>query len=675
MTAYDDLPQVAPSHLQSATAEQGVERLFGLPRFICRRETPDYGIDYTVEVVLEGNATNFRASLQLKSQASGEYVANGQFISVEIETSRLNYLERGAHNALVVAYDADKKHFFFEWVHTLVQVLDGDPSRSGWRDQGSVSVRLPTANQVTDDALDAIHGSILDYERRRQDIVRFSQSYTVSVIAGPSAKATTGEAAAALTALRDDGFKRVSRNSHDAVIDDLESLPRSQWYQDPQLTLLAAFAYHRRGAMLKAMHFAERSRSLGAASMSTGPRALLESILNDSRYALGLASSDQYRAGLREVCRQYADTEIGYQKRMEDLWFQLRAAAASGDPGPLVDRILHDAETLLRQAQSAASVNSELILSLTLWLGRLESAAAIQITVDDLRSLRSREAAGFPATLDERVAVARRIVRLTTRGSERIQAVFNASRESGLPELEALALLAAAETDFEAHQSRRLAAPGRFQDAIDPGQLKALSIWLNFASDAAEIFGKLGMRRMALEARRLVVDVLTVLERLGEAAQVTDALEIEARTLDLDPQQVEPKFLRLRREVVKARQDPNTHKRWLASLPDGEVARYAHLSVRSLGLPEDRLQVVQDAYFVARRVAQEAVTFCQYLDYLEDRTGTDDQSTAYASKPLRVVHCRKLGLQTVEEDSEIVNLIRIFKEQRCKGCPLRAPLP
>jgi hypothetical protein len=97
--AFEDYPIVDKSSVQSDTSVNTLNSLFCQRNgFIARTDDPDFGIDFTIELIRNGRATGNRFAVQLKSTKRLSLITvNGErLLSHQFETSRLSLLARQA---------------------------------------------------------------------------------------------------------------------------------------------------------------------------------------------------------------------------------------------------------------------------------------------------------------------------------------------------------------------------------------------------------------------------------------------------------------------------------------------------------------------------------------------------------------------------------------------------
>jgi hypothetical protein len=127
--------------------DSAAQRIFesALPReWVPRKENPDYGLDYTVEVFDQQEQTGLRFGVQLKGTARLE---KGQrHVSYPISTQHLvEYLDKERLPVFLVVVDVGSKQGYWVFLqeHALTHLR-----RKDWRRRKSVTVHLPRSNTL-----------------------------------------------------------------------------------------------------------------------------------------------------------------------------------------------------------------------------------------------------------------------------------------------------------------------------------------------------------------------------------------------------------------------------------------------------------------------------------------------------------------------------------------------
>ena len=115
-------------------------------RWIVRRQSPDYGIDLTVQIVMEEDeVTGDYLNLQVKS--TGQPVKKkGNSLKWKVETKLLNHLMALSLPAILVVYDAVNKRANWLYVKRYVYEELGQQNPK-WKTKKSVTIRIPD-NQI-----------------------------------------------------------------------------------------------------------------------------------------------------------------------------------------------------------------------------------------------------------------------------------------------------------------------------------------------------------------------------------------------------------------------------------------------------------------------------------------------------------------------------------------------
>src|SRR5438067_2156211 len=114
--AFDDLPIVDTYSINEERSNiKLLELLNQTNNFICRKDVPDKGCDFDVELIGNG-ALNWRFPVQLKSVETLKLINDNEFISYRFETSRLGYLlRRPISGGLIILYSLEKDKCFYEY--------------------------------------------------------------------------------------------------------------------------------------------------------------------------------------------------------------------------------------------------------------------------------------------------------------------------------------------------------------------------------------------------------------------------------------------------------------------------------------------------------------------------------------------------------------------------------
>jgi hypothetical protein len=111
-----------------------------------------------------------------------------------------------------------------------------------------------------------------------------------------------------------------------------------------------------------------------------------------------------------------------------------------------------------------------------------------------------------------------------------------------------------------------------------------------------------------------------------------------------------------------------------AQMSNEELSQYAAQMLRTLGLPEERLPVMEREYSSYRDIARERLNWCRYIELLQDKRHESHPATHYRTDPTRFCRCRLHGYCPTFRYTDWEVVISAFKKSYCEVCMDRNPL-
>jgi len=119
-----DLPFVSSEESLETLSNNNFKPLFDINRFEIRSEVfRDKGLDFQIEIKKSSKYTNFRFAVQLKSTKQKHPNIDGS-ISVQIQTSNINYLLNLGMPSFYVLYDSNTNTFYYENLLSFLENLN-----------------------------------------------------------------------------------------------------------------------------------------------------------------------------------------------------------------------------------------------------------------------------------------------------------------------------------------------------------------------------------------------------------------------------------------------------------------------------------------------------------------------------------------------------------------------
>jgi len=504
-----------------------LRRVIREPLFVARVPEPDYGVDFLAEVVTDDSeATNWHLAIQLRSQDPAQFVEQGAYVSVGFKTRALNYLFRGVGLSIIVAYDVPRDRLYWQWTHEAIVALDA--GNREWRDQETVSVRVPTQNALTVEAADVIRREVLEYHQR-------ALASTEALLAPVESRAAAERLASerdVVAAIRDGGVALVSAGLHSEVLSGLRGVPEADWIRDHVVVLAVAHAYERCGSPLQALYYANRIPS-DVPQFDDDHWALVSCIRSSARLALGQIEAEDHWEELREVGERFPQSFVAAQATLIAL--SADAVLASKHRAER-ERV---ALSVLERARAVFAVHTEKMkrsreAKWALWvlLAQVESEVGDQLMIWSSTRIRIAEDMRLPISLTERVEMARQTIDLMDIASKRLQAVTTEAREAGETHWASVAYLAFLESQIKRFGLFAVVdVPDEDQDQAAREDL--LRQTAAGAGETAAQFARAGELGLAFRARRLQGEAYAMLGEESELVDVQQDLERQASQLGL----------------------------------------------------------------------------------------------------------------------------------------------
>jgi hypothetical protein len=648
-------------------------------QFLFRDErTDDKGVDGSLEVKLQFPAaggpnagtkecfTNCRAQVQLKSLDHPAYNGDGS-VSLSVATSNLNYLLNGPC-PLYVVWIAETGEVRYAWAREEWKRLDAE--NPGWQNQATFTVRF--VYPLTKDALAEIHSRVLNearFARHVHEMLAQAALHEQVVVTIEPRTLKTTDPLQIYAWITSSGMTIVGAGYGLQVLNGIELL-NPQHRREARVRLVSGYA----------------NATLGRYHLAAGDLAEVA-----VRRAELSAPDQRFLDYLRGVCEyQTGRIDIAEYLRREDEWATRHDGIGAAE---------HRLESLRLQRLGEGDLDrrAEMLAQMQL------HAAAIEASPD--------------ATAGQKLQA--RIVLLSARGDDLAVHLLEdivtveARGKMGLPNRNmALAVMQAIRQRMQAwwqdanavvQDAEKLRHPLLTADAL-VARVRAMAGILEILRLNAELDGKASIPDQSLtsglmvEAERAMATyrlaghtegecrakiVLAELFLLG--GQVEAARNLAAGVLAVAEamswQQVEAQARpivtgeTLMRKVSSglAEQRAIDEDEHLAVRTDEDMRQFAKFNHTALGLPMDRLPVVERGCRTMRQFAHERLNWCRHIEYLENLSHRGDPATLYATDPPLACRCEKHGYESLIEDPDPHTVLAAFKRACCEGCADRSP--
>ena len=465
------------------------------------------------------------------------------------------------------------------------------------------------------------------------------------------------------------GFALVAAGQGAFVINLVRMLPTDR-ANEPRVRLVAGYAAHSLGE-----YFTART-DLGRAAMhrmSFTPidRYMLDALLLDSDYFVG-------RIDLKEMQeRQFkleteAPQSIACQLRLDRL---RRKHISERDPvnrAAAADEIRQVVQSILSDSEAIQSVK------LRARLTRLYAEVSDQDleNVQALAIIRARADMGMHKTTPDVLALLERTFAANNHLDQESNACVREAVAMNHPLLIAEAILTRIVILICRVMNTRvmLSKPGQ---PLDPPSGNDVETGLNQLQLAENYFRAARSDEGVVRVVLAQADWLVTFGRLGEAVERARSVEGLAYGIGSDRYQ-----RRVAEHLSGATEhhvlldtvsNPPDEVKSLATSTDAELKRCAVHALTVLGLPHERLPVIERECFSWRAISREELSWCRHIELQQDVRHERSPETHFRTDPERVCYCTKHHYKSVIPMPDWEVLLASFKGSRCAGCHDRSP--
>jgi len=333
MTTQGPLPIVDEGRVLQQESIHALNAILPPRDYIFRDErTEDYGVDGSLELLVEGKATNIRAQIQLKGRSNTIVKQDGS-VSVQVRTRNLNYLLNGIC-PLYVLYRPEARELRAAFARDEWKRLEQvNPT---WRDQDTVTIQFRQV--LTSETLVKLNERISQDAQLRRSVderVNCHRSGTGQIVIDPKtlqvvdSKELLNLMAQMGQSLTNSGLARV-------VVERARPIRTSDLLAVPAAALAVAYAHFHLAHYYDASA-ALRQLILSKPVLDANSRSLLEILHISTRRMLSELDDERYE---REMGKWLANAppELAIQQEIADAWSAHTKVVSTLDMGPNYER-------------------------------------------------------------------------------------------------------------------------------------------------------------------------------------------------------------------------------------------------------------------------------------------------------------------------------------------------
>jgi Domain of unknown function (DUF4365) len=667
MAGSNPLPQIHQNSILEQRSIKALNALFkDYPNFLIRDErNNDYGIDASLELIIEGCATNFRSKIQLKATENMLPNANGSR-SLSIPVSNLNYLLNGT-SPLYLLYVASEDRFYFTWAVDEHKRLHKENPE--WKSQETVTIHFSTIMEPNQ--FNNIHDRILREARLnrevRERIANEANCETIHFAINTSTMQTR-DPKQAYELIVNSGLTAVSNGFVHDVLEIIKMLDFDH-QMHPRVQLVCGYAWFCLGRYQQALASIGEALTKKEELNSTDMEVLLQ-IRDASECQIGKISRDEFVVRLHEQ----SDAATG-AARNQDQIRRLRFEYL-GNNDMKQKRLLL---TQLRSAVAAAcndNYSNTYKLQARLDLAYCEgSDRTLAVNYAISRIIVSRHLSNMMSgAIFEPLKAA---IADYLQWEQDMMSLIKKAYQLGVPLLIA-----------ETHRIRLIIrtifiSSQRFASFHGVGtkpnyQTPVLAEARADADQAATIYHRIGHIEGELRIKIELASLLEIVDDLKSARQLASEVLPIAKAMTLAELTAEAESYITGKTLLQRKEEESIarHKDEdgdLVNLDDDDIERLTRNVLETTQLPEDRFVRVKENINAMRLVARLRKSWCGNLNLIQDLLHASHPSTAYSLPIMYFGKCAKHKYESLVGYTDAGTVLERFKTAYCTDCSDRCP--
>lgn len=606
--SYSDLPQV---DIYARYSEKSARRMLDVLNmesgFVCRKEDPDMGADFAVELISDSsNAMNWKFTLQLKSIEKLDLVDNKNYISLPFLTSRLHYLTNHLPAmGIVVFYSVQEDRCFYDYADVIKHRLTSDRGSDEWENNEQVSIRIPYTQVLDASAAKDIHGV---FTRRFEQATLMQQHqgkrYDLPVVnQDGDAGYDFRKPADIRRFILDYGVSLIDRYDFTMLFEMIAGIPQLELSANKDLIYVAAITYAESGHAMDSSYFCTK---LLRANLSREERELIEFIQTKNQLELGYITQSEFAEKLEEFLAASTNETDKVPIEINIVYSQLiRARTFMADLPAIEQRTDGLAERI-----DALPLSPRRKGMLALWNARNYEILLIKFAIDYLAEYQMRGTTSQSDMQARAEKISSHLQQMELRLRERLAVLVGQATEANDNYLRAQVVTVEVEYFLQKniqYISFDLQLPQVDQDFVDH-----LQLLLSWAMSAYELFSQVQMFKDALTSAHQVLELYELAKRSFQLELPVDPghwYSIKNKLEDTLGLEYEPMiFATLVRPKPEEREAfDKANLPLYAKMTDEQIARLARIQCDNLQLPEAFARYIID-FFNAFRLFYQRCT-------------------------------------------------------------------
>jgi hypothetical protein len=667
--AFNDRPIVSESSERSEESVQAVKQILSQKQgFISREDLPDVGVDLQVELIENGQATNNRFVVQIKSSQTltNVTVDEEDLISYPFLTSRLGYLCRHSPGyGLIIVYDDTSRIAYYDLIENIVGRLSSRKDPSEWHVQERVNIHIPVKNVLNRDAAKEIHAVMSTrFKNHSLLIAHRGLEYNIPIIDPRAEAAPTDfrDPHHAAKLIRDYGIFLFNNRDFAFLLELVQRLTVQEIESSVDIRFIVAIAFMESGKLIDADYHLRKLRA-AASDLDEEKAALIRLYSAKADFRFGRIDAHTYLREMQSVIpdMKLAANQLSTRIRIDSL--EIVLPESSPETRKRLATQLRSTIKLINETELDPHTKKILMLFAA---GNLHQLA-INLLATRLTQLRIMEKTFGPQPLSRRVAQAQEVMAMMEEATSLVRKVW-----STLDEKEQNGRLGAHVHDRLASMFLAFAFNMLMLDAGKKDEQSSEAIYVQRYSIAIAAFNFFIGQGEYEEA----YSSLTTAMEIGELYNHHFGKTIEGPP----PEELRQRIDHLARETGRDPYNSMVKQYLHEALPeilkedgftdmtDLEITKFAETYATSIMLPEGRIQnIVSDIQ--AMRRFKNAIPDPDAI-LLQDLHHASNLTTLYANPIIHIGRCKRCGFST-KPTTNVEEVIKEYLSNHGQSCKKR----
>jgi hypothetical protein len=637
--------------------------------FVFRDErVDDAGVDGSLEILIDGNYTNMRTQVQLKSRQLKNAAKSGVVSLPSIETSNFNYLLNGSLG-LYVLYVEETHELFYEWAdEENRRRIEKD---SEWRNQDNISIPLQELNKS---ALTNIHDKVRRKARLFRDIseslARTPSNDNISVSINPETLESENSVEIE-NIIISSGITLVAAGYSNIVLEKLDLIsPKAN--ADARFKLISGYANYATGRYQIALGLV--AESIISGDLKDEDKKFAEGLHLSCKLNLGLITDNEY---FREAENQSSGDEIlEAETKLQKLAILFRSTESRGDD------TLREIEELKNKIIASSKSPESLKLSTRVKYLEIIGFDSIRGILGEIFKIGARRNGNILVPLDTQLQDLSLVFQKFENWNKEADNLIQDAISIGHPIFAADALVTKAFIILGGIISKISFA--EFEDGSeDQNSIQNDTLFvLELSNQALTIYKQANMIEGEVRTQLIMAQAFEIRSQVDAAKNLAQGVLIRSKYLGykrhvetaegiLAGNTLFTKNIQSVRDMLRKKDAGEYDASALNT--DEEIQHCADFMMETYQIPSERRENVLIDVFSLRDLAKEKTQWCKYIEIFQSLKHTFSPNTIYLKNPNRNVKCSKLGYVVDRRIPDWVGQIEEFKKTYCHSCQDRKP--